>query len=270
VTAVLGTFAPDALAGKVCVITGAGSGQGQVTALRFAEAGARLALGDVNADGLLATTELIAKVGAEPPVTVTGDISRDDGAVALVDAALAAFGRLDAVANCAGVGGYRGTVQETPAEDWNRIIAVNLGSVRAVSAAAVPHLRAAGGGAIINWSSASAFSTDLRVSSHSYAASKGAIVSLTTAMAVSLGPDRIRVNAIVPGLIDTPMVKGLVEGAARASASGRGIPIGRVGTSDDIAGCAIFLVSNAAAFITGAVVFVDGGSNNATNWSDWL
>src|SRR4051794_3348780 len=258
--AVLGTFHTTALEGKACIVTGAASGQGQATAVRFAEAGARVVISDLHADGLSVTGALIEKAGGGSPVTVVADVASEEGAAAVVGAAVDGLGRLDAVANCGGVGGYRGTVDQTPLCEWSRIIGTNLGSVYAVSAAAIPFLREGGGGAIVNWSSGAAFRTDLHVTSHSYAASKGAIVSLTTPMAVSLGPARIRVNAVVPGLIDTPMVTGLVVGAERASASGRGISIARVGQPDDVAGCALFLVSDAASFVTGAVLFFDGGS----------
>jgi NAD(P)-dependent dehydrogenase (short-subunit alcohol dehydrogenase family) len=128
------------------------------------------------------------------------------------------------------------------------------------SRAALPHLRAAGGGAIINTASVSAFVGRAERPTHAYAASKGAVLSLTRAMAVSFGRDKIRVNAICPGLIRTRLTRDIVDAAERKAAEHQGIPIGRVGEPEDIARCALFLASDDASFITGTHVVVDGGA----------
>ena len=133
-------------------------------------------------------------------------------------------------------------------------------SMYLTSRAALPHLRAAGGGAIINTASVSAFGGRAERPTHAYAASKGAVLSLTRSMAVSFGRDRIRVNAICPGLIRTRLTADIVDGAERRAAEGQGIPIGRVGEPEDIARCALFLASDDASFITGTHVVVDGGA----------
>jgi NAD(P)-dependent dehydrogenase (short-subunit alcohol dehydrogenase family) len=129
-----------------------------------------------------------------------------------------------------------------------------------VSRAAIPHLRAAGGGSIINTASVSAFRGRPERPSHAYAASKGAVLSLTRAMAVSYGRDRIRVNAICPGVIRTRLTADIVGGAQQAAEAGHGIPIGRVGEPEDVARCALFLATDDSSFITGTHVVVDGGA----------
>ena len=133
-----------------------------------------------------------------------------------------------------------------------------------VTRAAVPHLRSAGGGAVVNIASVSAFRGSVERPSHAYAASKGAVLALTRAMAASYGRDHIRVNAICPGTIRTRLTADIVERVERAARDGHGIPLGRVGEPEDIARCALFLASDDASFITGAEIVVDGGAMAAT------
>jgi 3-oxoacyl-[acyl-carrier protein] reductase len=144
---------------------------------------------------------------------------------------------------------------------------MNIRSMYLLSQAVVPHLRAAGGGSIVNWSSGAAFQ-GMSPGSTAYAASKGAVVSLTNAMAVTLGADRIRVNTIVPGLVATPMVSDMLTKVTSAVESGRIIPIGRAGTPEDIAGIALFLVSDASSYMTGSTIFVDGGLHVEQRWDN--
>ena len=137
---------------------------------------------------------------------------------------------------------------------------VNSRAMFLVSKAAIPHLRAAGGGSIINTSSVSAITAARGRPTHAYAASKGAVLALTRAMAVTYGADRIRVNAICPGLIRSRLTVDIVEAAELAAAEDDGIPIGRVGEPEDIAKTALFLAADVASFITGAQIVVDGGA----------
>jgi NAD(P)-dependent dehydrogenase (short-subunit alcohol dehydrogenase family) len=195
-------------------------------------------------------------------VPIVADLARPEDCAAVVAGALGAFGRLDVVLNNAGVGTLvvGGTVESIALERWDLALEVNVRAMYLVSRAAVPHLRAAGGGAIVNIASVSAHRGSVERPTHAYAASKGAVLALTRAMAASYGRDRIRVNAISPGTIRTRLTADIVERAERAAAEGRGIPLGRVGEPEDIARCALFLASDEASFISGAEIVVDGGA----------
>jgi len=172
-----------------------------------------------------------------------------------------AFGRLDVLLNNAGVGTMvvGGTVESIALERWDLALDVNVRAIYLVSRAAVPHMRGRGG-AIVNISSVSAFRGSVERPSHAYAASKGAVLALTRAMAASYGRDGIRVNAICPGVIRTRLTADIVDGAERAAKEGRGIPLGRVGEPEDIARCALFLASDDAGFVSGAALVADGGA----------
>jgi NAD(P)-dependent dehydrogenase (short-subunit alcohol dehydrogenase family) len=249
------------LTGRVAVITGAATGIGRATALLFAAAGARVALVDVREAELEQTVGDVRAAGAQAIATVV-DLGRPEAASTAVDAALRAWGRLDVLFNNAGVGtlAIGGTVETISLEHWGLALDVNVRSMYLMSRAAVPHLRAAGGGAIVNTSSVSAFRGSRERPTHAYAASKGAVLALTRAMAASYGADRIRVNAICPGLIRTRLTVDTVERAEREASRGSGIPLGRVGEPEDVARCALFLASDDAAWITGAHIVVDGGA----------
>jgi NAD(P)-dependent dehydrogenase (short-subunit alcohol dehydrogenase family) len=251
--------------GKVAIVTGAATGIGRASALLFARAGARVALTDLREPELARTVAEVRAAGGEA-VPVAADLARPDDCAAVVAAAVRAFGRLDVLLNNAGVGTMvvGGTVETISLEHWDLALDVNVRAMYLVSRAAVVHLRSAGGGAIVNVSSVSAFQGSVGRPSHAYAASKGAVLSLTRAMAASYGRDRIRVNAVCPGLIRTRLTADIVEGAERAAREGRGIPLGRVGEPEDIARCALFLASDDASFVSGANLVADGGAMAAT------
>ena len=252
-----------ALAGKAAIITGAATGIGRASAILFAQAGARVALIDLRRPELEAAVEAIqAAAGPKSAVSVVADLAQPEACAAAVSQAVEALGRLDIVFNNAGVGTLvvGGTVESISLDHWDLAQDVNVRAMYLVSKAAVPHLRAAGGGAIVNTSSVSALQASRRRPSHAYAASKGAVLALTRAMAVSLGQDGTRVNAICPGLIRTRLTVDIVEAAENAAAENDGIPIGRVGEPEDIARCALFLASDASSFITGTQIVVDGGA----------
>jgi len=249
-----------ALDGKVAIITGAATGIGRATAFTFARAGAQLVLSDVREGELGRTVDAIG--GGRDVVPVTADLARPEACGTVVEKALATFGRLDVLFNNAGVGTMvvGGTVESIDLERWDLAQGVNVRAMYLVSRAAVPAMRAVGGGSIINTSSVSAFRGSVARPSHAYAASKGAVLALTRAMAASYGRDRIRVNAICPGTIRTRLTADFIERAERDAAEGRGIPLGRVGEPEDIASCALFLASDEASWISGTQIVVDGGA----------
>ena len=260
----MGIAESGALRGKVAIITGAATGIGRASALLFAQAGARVALADSREPELARTAAEVRAAGGEA-TAIAADLARPDDCAAVVTSAVRAFGRLDVLLNNAGVGTMvvGGTVETIGLEHWDLAQDVNVRAIYLVSRAAVPHMRSAGG-SIVNISSVSAFRGSVGRPSHAYAASKGAVLALTHAMAASYGRDGIRVNAICPGTIRTRLTADIVDRVERASKEGHGIPLGRVGEPEDIARCALFLASDDASFISGAHIVADGGAMAAS------
>jgi NAD(P)-dependent dehydrogenase (short-subunit alcohol dehydrogenase family) len=254
------------LDGKVAIVTGASTGIGRASAMLFARAGARVVLADVRDDELAKTAAALRDAGGEVRA-VPADLARPEACRAVVETAAGEWGRLDVLFNNAGVGTMvvGGTVETIELEHWDLAQDVNVRAIYLTSRAAVPVMRASGGGSIINTASVSAFRGSVGRPSHAYAASKGAVVALTHAMAASFGRDRIRVNAICPGTIRTRLTADFIERAEREAAEGRGIPLGRVGEPEDIARCALFLASDDSAWISGTEIVVDGGALAATS-----
>ena len=250
-----------ALEGKAAIITGAATGIGRATAILFARAGARLTLADLRKDELEKAVAAVRAAGGDASAVVA-DLARPDDCEKVVTGALAVAGRLDVVYNNAGVGTMvvGGTVETIELDKWDLALDVNVRAMYLVSRAALPALRRAGGGSIINTSSVSAFRGSTGRPSHAYAASKGAVLALTRAMAASYGRDRVRVNAICPGTIRTRLTADIIERVEREAAEGRQIPLGRVGEPEDIARCALFLASDDSSWISGTEIVVDGGA----------
>jgi meso-butanediol dehydrogenase/(S,S)-butanediol dehydrogenase/diacetyl reductase len=244
------------LAERVAVITGAGSGIGAATALRFARAGARVIVSDVNdADGERVAAEIARAGGAaaycRADIRDAGDVER------LMATAAERFGALHVLFNNAGTGTY-GPVPDLAPETWDHILAVNLTGVFLCARAAIPHLRRAGGGAIVNTASISGLFGDYGLAA--YNASKGGVVTLTRAMAIDHARENIRVNAICPGPIDTPLLRQVLDALPGMEERYReSVPLGRIGTPEDVAEAALFLASDAARYITGTTLVVDGG-----------
>jgi len=239
------------------LVTGAASGIGRATAILLAGRGAAVACLDVNADGLAETAAAIGERALPIPCDVT-----DLAAVEIaVSQAAADLGGLDAVANVAGVGDFTGDVAEIAPEEWARVLAINLTGPFHVSRAAIPHLRAAGGGAIVNVSSQ--FGLVGCLASPAYCASKAGLIGLTRAMAIDHTEEGIRVNCVCPGPIDTPMLAWTaatpeLTARERARTQGRNLA-GRSGRPEEIAATIAFLLSDEVGFMSGSIVPVDGG-----------
>ena len=238
------------LDGKKAIVTGGGSGIGRATCHRMTEEGASVAVLDVDGDAASLVAKEIDGVG------FAVDVGDPDGLREVVDAAVASLGGLNLLYNNAGVGGFSRLDDWDPAE-WDRIVRINLTGVWAGFRAAVPHIRAAGGGSIVSTASISG----VRPASGEgpYAASKAGVAALTASAALEYGPD-IRVNAVSPGTIRTKMTKPWFEFFPdQEGRFERETPVGRVGDPEDVADVVIFLCSDLSRFVTGQNIVVDGG-----------
>ena len=241
----------DSLRGRVVLVTGAGRGIGRAIAERFAEGRSAVAVNDVEAGS--ADETVLAITGAGGTATaVPADVSDRAQVGAMVDSIMAEHGRIDVLVNNAGIVSPMLHFLDATEEWWRRIIDVNLTGHFLVSHPVARIMAKQGGGSIINMSSGGA--TRAHRSFTAYDATKGGIEALTRAMALDLGPYNVRVNALVPGSIDT---SGMTAG--ERALRGENVPLGRIGEPLDMTGAALFLASDDAAYITGETLRVDGG-----------
>lgn len=243
------------LAGKVALISGGARGQGAAAARLFVAEGARVVIGDVLDEvARQVAAELCAGADRTACSAVHLDVTRSDEWQAAVEAASARFGGLDVLVNNAGVTRARG-VERTSEEEWEHVVGVNQKGAWLGIRAAIPALRSRGGGAIVN--TGSIYGVIGSVSSTAYHASKGAIRAMTRQAAVELAPLGIRVNCILPGVIDTPMLADIRRDWLKALLLRT--PLRRTGRPEEVAQAVLFLASDEASFITGAELAVDGG-----------
>jgi 2-keto-3-deoxy-L-fuconate dehydrogenase len=242
------------VSGRVALITGAGSGIGEATALLFAREGAEICAVDVNESGATATARAIGDA-----LAVTANVSSSDEVQAAVSRCLDRFGRIDVLVNCAGVGSTQ-TLADTPEEVWDRVFAVNTRGTFLTCKYVLPHMLS-GGGCIVNIASVAGM-VGIR-NRAAYCASKGAVISLTQSIAVDYVGQGIRCNCICPGTVDSPWVGRLLDAAEDPVAERAALiarqPMGRLGLPEEIAAAALYLASDDAAFMTGSQLVIDGG-----------
>lgn len=245
------------ISGKVAIVTGAASGIGEASARRLAAEGAKLCLVDLDREGL---DRLVAELGANA-VAAVADVSNEVGARHYVNVALSAFGRIDLLHSNAGIVGPPGPIHEATAKGFDDVFSVNVrGTVLAI-AATVPEMLKQGGGAIVITASVAGQRPAPGIGI--YAASKIALVALAKTAAVELGPQNIRVNAIAPGITDTPAFRAT---ALLAGSDGGAIfdkillPLERIGTPAEVAALSTWLLSDQASYVTGGLYHVDGGN----------
>ena len=247
------------LKGKICIVTGGGSGIGRATCQLFGREGASLAVADKNKAAAEAVREECAKLGA-PARAIVVDVSKASDAARMVDDTVKAFGRLDVLINNAGYG-IAGSVVETDEQAWDDLMAVNVRGVFLCAKYAIPAMKANGGGVIVNTASTvAAIGIPNRAA---YCASKGAVAALTRAIAVDHVKDNIRCNAVAPGTIDTPYFNEILRKSPDGAAVRRGLEqrqlMGRLGTPEEIAAGILFLASDESRFATGSILTLDGG-----------
>jgi 2-hydroxycyclohexanecarboxyl-CoA dehydrogenase len=245
-----------ALIDKIAVVTGAGSGIGRATALALARAGAHVAILDVNLAGAEATAAAVVALGRRAlPLAV--DVSSAPTVATAVERVRTTLGPVAILVNVAGIGEFAPLLQMTEAQ-WDRMIAVHLKGTFNCTRACVPDMVAASWGRVVSVASVAGLNGGGPGLSH-YAAAKAGIIGFTRALAQELGPMGITVNAVAPGLIDTPMIRAAGAPDDLYDAVIRRTPVGRLGVADDVAAAVAFLVSEEAGFTTGQVLSPNGG-----------
>ncbi len=245
------------LENKVALVTGGGSGIGRASALAFAREGAKVVVDDVVVGGGEETIGMIKKAGGEA-IFIKADVSKAAEVEAMVNRAVEAYGRLDCTFNNAGIEGAIATTAECSEEDWDRVIAINLKGVWLCMKYEIPQMLKQGGGVIVN--TASVLGLVGMAELPAYVASKHGVAGLTKTAALEYAKSGIRVNAVCPGVIDTPMVqRGIAISPEFEAQVTTAEPVGRMGKPEEIAEAVVWLSSEAASFVTGHTMAVDGG-----------
>jgi NAD(P)-dependent dehydrogenase (short-subunit alcohol dehydrogenase family) len=243
---------------KVALVTGAGSGIGQATAIYFAREGASVIVADVDTEGGAQTVQLIEEAGGKAAF-VHCDVSNPDEVKTMVGFAVSKYGRLDYAFNNAGIGGAAALTGEYPADSWNQVIAVNLTGVFLCMKYEIQQMLKNGGGAIVN--NSSILGTVGFQTAPAYVAAKHGVIGLTQTAANEYAAQGIRVNAVCPGFIKTPMLEnaGLLDNKQMYETIVALHPIHRLGRPEEIAAPVLWLCSDEASFVTGITMLVDGG-----------
>ena len=249
------TLSQSRFAGKVCVVTGAAGGIGRATALGFAREGGKVAILDMNSEGAAETLSLIENLGGEG-IALTCDTTDPEAVEAARAAVAERFGDPDVLVNNAGIGKFIPLI-DTTLEEWNRVISVNVTGYFICAQAFGRAMLARGAGAIVNISSIGAAHPNAEFGS--YSVSKAGASMLTKLLAAEWGPFGVRCNAVLPGMIHTPMTSVNYTSEAVLKARSAIVPMRRIGTAEDIAAAVIYLAGPEAAYVTGAELLVDGG-----------
>jgi meso-butanediol dehydrogenase/(S,S)-butanediol dehydrogenase/diacetyl reductase len=247
------------VAGKVVLITGTAGGQGRAAALRFAAEGATVVGCDVKVDGPAETVEMVRTAGGRMTSTHPLDLSDEAAVEEWVGDAAARYGGIDVVYNNAGATRFA-PIEQTTYADWSFTMRNELDIVFLVTRAAWPHLKARSGGCVLLVGSTAGITGSMTNQRVAHTASKGGIVALTRQLAAEGAPYGIRVNCVSPGMVHSPATQtDLLAPDSPMRDIARAIPLGRIGTADEVASCALFLASDEASYVTGANLVVDGG-----------